>query len=175
MGHGRPAGLHAPGLCDGPEAHGERRVPRRGLLRAAAGGNPGDPPVRAALLSKDHRHLFHGDGLRPGRADHAGVLRQSAEQDALRRARPHRRRIDRAAGGSYEGTHGVDDLGQSPRQKNPQKRCGGGQELPGGSGVGRPGPHRERLPRSGGEPRQTSRAHDDGGLGETAGHLPLGG
>jgi len=29
MGHGSVAGLHAPGLCDGPRAHGERRLPGR--------------------------------------------------------------------------------------------------------------------------------------------------
>ena len=56
---------------------------------------------RAAVLPEDNRPLRHRRGLRQNRGLHAALLRHGAEQDALRRPRPHSGRAHHGARGQH--------------------------------------------------------------------------
>jgi len=89
----------------------------------------------ARVNTFDDGHLRNGDGLRQRFAHHAGVFRQGAEQDALRRPRTHRRRINCRACRRRKRTHGLDHMGESPGRQDYQERCEYCEKLSHGNGA----------------------------------------
>ena len=87
------------------------------LLRRAPRADPRHPLGGEGLLAKGPRDLRDEHRLRPELRGVATLLRDPAEQDALGRPRPHRRRSDRRAGRRCEAKHGPATwAGESPRK-----------------------------------------------------------
>ena len=76
---------------------------------------------RADVLSEDHRHLRHQHRLRRRRRAHQDLLPDRAEQNALGRSRPHRRRDRPPAGRCRQAAHGPDDLEKRSRRSGAQR------------------------------------------------------